>query len=105
MLKEIKGKVKETAVKVKDLVVDNKEVVIYCGALTGILVGSIVYGRRINKKYDTAWRNAKQAFENGQLDADFGPYKLMKFFEPKTGDFIGQTMCHEDSVNAFLDLK
>ena len=105
MLKEIKGKVKETAVKVKDAVIDNKEIVIYYGALTGILVGGIVYGRHVNKKYEAAWRNAKQAFENGQLDADFGPYKLMRFLEPKTGDFIGQTMCHEDTMNLYLKLK
>lgn len=105
MLKEIKGKVKETATKVKDVVVDNKEVIAFYGVMTGVIVGSVVWGRHSSKKYETAWRKAKEAFENGQLDADFGPYKLMKFFEPKTGEFIGQTMCHEKSVKAFLELK
>lgn len=105
MLKEIKGKVKETAVEAKDWVYDHKEGLIACGALTGILVGGIVLGRKHTKKFESAWRAAKQAYDNGDLDYDFGPYKLMKFFEPKTGEFIGETLCHEDTVEAFLDVK
>lgn len=105
VLKRIKSKAKETAATVKDVLVDNKEVIIGYGVAAGILVGCVVYGRHNSKKYEAAWRNAKKAFENGQLDADFGPYKLMRFFEPGTGDFIGETMCHEESMKAFLDLK
>ena len=105
MLKEIKGKVKETATEVKDLIVGNKELVAFYAAMTGVIVGGVVYGRHVNKKCMSAWRNAKQAFDNGQLDADFGPYKLMKFFEPKTGEFIGQTMCHKGLMEEFLKVK
>lgn len=105
MLKEIKGKVKETAVEVKDWTIDHKEGLIAGGILTGVLIGSIVLGRRYDKKFEKAWRGAKQAYDNGQLDYDFGPYKLMKFFEPKTGEFIGETLCHKDTVEAFLNVK
>lgn len=102
---EVKGKVKDGVNRTKELIMDNKELIVYCGAAVGVVVGSVVFGRHINKKYETAWRAAKQAFDNGQLDADFGPYKVTKFFEPKTGEFIGQTMIHKTSVEAFLDLK
>lgn len=104
MLKELKGKVQNGIGRAKELVTDNKEACIYVGSLVAIVGVSVICGRR-NKRYQTAWRNAKQAFEAGQLDADFGPYKLMKFFEPATGEFLGQTMCHEKSVKSFLDLK
>lgn len=105
MLKEIKGKVKETAVEAKDWVGDRKEQVFAFGALTGILVGGIVIGRNYNKSFEKAWRNAKRAYDSGDSTFDFGPYKVMKFFEPKTGEFIGETLCHEDTVKAFLDVK
>ena len=104
MLKELKSKVRNGIGRVKEVVADNKELVIYAGTMVGVIGVSVVCGRR-NKRYQTAWRNAKQAFEAGQLDTDFGPYKLMKFFEPTTGDFIGQTMIHEDSVEQFLKFK
>lgn len=105
MLKEIKGKVKETAVEAKDWADDHKEGLIAFGVLTGVLVGGIVLGRIYDKKYESAWRAAKQAYDNGDLNHDFGPYKLMKFFEPKTGEFIGETLCHEDTVKGFLNVK
>lgn len=102
---EIKGKVKETANKAKDWAFDHKEGLIASGALAGVLIGSIVLGRKYNKKFEKAWRAAKQAYERGQVDYDFGPYKVMRFLEPKTGEFIGETVCHEDACKAFLDLK
>lgn len=105
MLKEIKGKVKEKAVEVKDWTVDHKGELIAFGSIAGILVGGIVLGRRVNKKYVDGWRRATEAYKNGDLTADFGPYKLMRFLEPKTGEFIGEVMCHEDTVKAFLDVK
>lgn len=108
-INEIKGKVKGMAVEAKDWVVDHKfELAFYggfYGAIAGVLAGSIVLGRHNSKKYEKAWRAAKEAYENGRLDSDFGPYKVMRFFEPSTGDFLGETMCHNDSVKAFLNLK
>lgn len=105
MLKEIKGKVKETAVEAKDWVYDHKEGMVAGGIGTGIIITGIVLGRNHAKKFESAWRAAKQAYDNGDLDYDFGPYKLMKFFEPKTGEFIGETLCHENAVEGFLNVK
>lgn len=105
MLKEIKGKVKETAVEVKDWANEHKGNLIVGGVGAGIIIAGIVLGRKYDKKFESAWRAAKQAYDNGDLDHDFGPYKLMKFFEPKTGEFIGETLCHEDAVETFLNLK
>lgn len=105
MLKEIKGKVKNVAKGAKEFVEENKALCIIDGA---IVVGAItlgVLGHRHDKKFENAWRAAKEALDNGNLEHEFGPYKVMKFFEPKTGDFIGQTMCHEETVKAFLELK
>lgn len=101
----LKGKVKGMAVEAKEWFSDHKVDIAIYGTMTGVLVGSIVLGRLHDKKFENAWRAAKTAYENGQLDADFGPYKLMKFFEPNTGEFIGETMCHKDIVEAFLKLK
>ena len=50
MLKEIKGNVKETAVEVKDWTIEHKEGLIAGGILTGVLIGSIVLGRKYDKK-------------------------------------------------------
>lgn len=104
-INEIKVKVKETATEVKDFVVDNKGLIASCAFSSVLIIGGIVYGRKVDKKYETAWRKAKELYESGQLDGDFGPYKVAKFFEPKTGELIGQTMMHVDSVNAFSSLK
>lgn len=104
-MNEIKNKVKETATEVKDFMVDNKELIVGCAFSGVLIIGGIVWGRKVNKKYETAWRKAKELFESGQLDGDFGPYKVAKFFEPKTGELIGQTMMHIDSVNVFSNLK
>ena len=105
MLKEIKGKAKEAAVEVKDWANEHKGNLIVCGVGAGIIITGIVLGRKYDKKFELAWRAAKQAYDNGELDHDFGPYKLMKFFEPKTGEFIGETLCHKDTVEAFLNVK
>lgn len=104
-MENLKGKVKETAIEVKDWASENKGAIIAYGACAGILVGSIVLGQRKDKKISAAWRAAKEAYDNGNLDHNFGPYKVMKFFEPKTGEFIGETMCHENTVEAFLNVK
>lgn len=104
-MNEIKNKVKENATEVKDFVVDNAGLIASCAASGLLIIGGIVYGRKIDKKYETAWRKAKELYESGRLDGDFGPYKVAKFFEPKTGELIGQTMMHVDSVNAFSNLK
>lgn len=101
---ELKGKVKETAVEVKDWASENKGAIIAYGACAGILIGGIVLGRRNTKKFEAAWRAAKEAYENGNLDYDFGPYKVIKFFEP-TGEFIGENIMHKDSCEVFMNLK
>lgn len=104
-INEIKSKVRGMAVEAREWLDDHKSEIAVYGTITGVLVGGIVLGRLHDKKFENAWRAAKTAYENGQLDADFGPYKLMKFFEPNTGEFIGETMCHKDTVEAFLKLK
>lgn len=104
-LENLKVKVKGMALEAKDWIDDYKFELAFYGITAGVLVGGIVLGRHNSKKYEKAWRAAKEAYENGQLDSNFGPYKLMKFFEPATGEFIGETMCHNDSVKAFLNLK
>lgn len=104
-LEKITGKVKETAVEVKDWANDHKEALFVCGAITGVIVGGIVLGRAYDKKYEKAWRDAKRALDDGRLDYDFGPYKLMRFLEPKTGEMIGETVCHKNTVDLFLEVK
>ena len=42
---------------------------------------------------------------DGNRNYDYGPYKLCKFFDPKTLEEIGKVMMHETSVDAFLKLK
>lgn len=103
-LNNLKGKVKETAVEVKDWASENKGLIISCGALAVSIIGCVAITRYDSKKCAKAWRAAKEAYENGNLDHDFGPYKVMKIFEP-TGQFIGETVCHEKTTNAFLELK
>lgn len=104
-INEIKNKAKEKAGAAKEWLVDNKSEIAYYGVLTGIAVGGVVASKLHDKKYHNMWSNAKNAWENGNLDHDFGPYKVMKFFEPKTGEFIGETMCHERAMKSFLKLK
>lgn len=104
-LENLKVRVKGMASEAKDWFDDYKFEIAFYGITAGILVGGIALGQHYSKKYEKAWRAAKEAYENGHLDQDFGPYKLMKFFEPKTGEFIGETMCHEASVKSFLNLK
>ena len=103
-INEIKNKVKEKAGEVKDVIVDNKEALIVNGVAIGFLVGGIALSKHNSKKYHKLWSAAKEAYEAGNLDYDFGPYKVMKFFEP-TGEFIGETLCHETAVKNFLELK
>ena len=105
MLERVTGKVKEIGTEVKKWASENKSELIYWGALTGIIVGAGVLGHRNNKKFETAWRAAKSAHDNQDLDHDFGPYKIMCFMEPITREFIGETMCHEDSMKNFLNVK
>lgn len=104
-INEIKIKAKEKVTAVKDFVVDNKDTITLCAVTGGVLIGSIVYTKHMSKKYEALWRAAKKAYDSGNLDYDFGPYKVLKAFEPKTGEFIGETLCHEDTVKAFLNLK
>lgn len=74
-----------------------------CGA---IVIGSVVLGKKSDKKWHDKWLKATEAMNNGSTNPeDYGPYKLMKIFEPATGEFIGQVMCHEDSCKAFLECK
>ena len=108
MIKKLNGiteKIKVKAGKVKDVIVDNKEVIIVNGVAIGLIAGGIVLSKRSSKKYEALWRAAKKAYDEGNLEYDFGPYKVMKIFEPKTGEFLGETLCHETATKAFLELK
>lgn len=104
MLKEIKTKAKETAVEVKDFVVDNKGLIAFYGVMACGMIACAVYGKHTSKKYDTLWHKAKEQLDNGQIKQDFGPYKIARFFEP-TGEFMGEIPMHEKSTEAFLNLK
>ena len=102
---EIKCKVKEATNEVKEVIVDNKGQFILYGVCIIIGLICIVLCKRDSKKHHLLWSAAKKAYENGDLNHDFGPYKVMKFFEPKTKEFIGETVVHENCMKAFLDIK
>lgn len=104
-INEIKGKIKDKATEAKDVIVDNKDVIVPLGVAAGVLIGGIALSKHNSKKFEAMWRAAKKAYDEGNLDYDFGPYKVMKIFEPKTGEFIGETLCHESATTAFLNVK
>lgn len=103
MLKEIKNKVKEKATDAKDFVIENKSLIIAGSVLAAGTIGCVIYGKHTSKKYETAWRKAKDQLDSKNI-TDFGPYKIAKFFEP-SGEFIGEIPMHEKSTKAFLELK
>lgn len=105
MLNEIKEKVKETGNKVKEWTSENAGNLIAIGVPVGLIIAGCVVGRKYDKKFETAWRAAKAANDNQDLDYDFGPYKVMCFIEPITREFIGETMCHEDTMKMYLNVK
>lgn len=105
MLKEFKEKVSKKANQVKAWFVENKEVAIYLGICAAWVTGICVWSHKYSKKYNTLWRKAKAALENNDTEYDYGPYKIMAFFEPKTREFLGELPCHVKSVDQFLKLK
>ena len=104
-MKELKGKVKNGLKETKEFMSENKALCVTWGAIIGGSIVLGVLGHQHDKKFENAWRAAKEALDNNDLEYDFGPYKVMKILEPKTGELIGQTMCHEDTTNLFLNLK
>lgn len=106
MLNEkIKEKAKNGAEKVKGFWDDYGLIVGYCAVCIAIPVGTIALGRRKNKKFEIAWREAQKQMLDGNRNYDYGPYKLCKFFNPNTMEEIGKLMMHEKSVEAFLEVK
>ena len=104
-IKEMKEKVIGKVSEVKDWTVDHKVELIAVGVYAGIITGGVLLGRRSVKKGEVAWQKAMEAYKNGQMDYDFGPYKIMRILEPKTGDFIGEVLCHKDVCKALLGIK
>lgn len=105
MLNEkIKEKAKNGAEKVKDFW-DDYGYYGYCAVCIAIPVGVIALGIRGSKKAMIAWREAQKQMLDGNLNYDYGPYKLCKFFDPNTLEEIGKVVMHETSVDAFLKLK
>lgn len=104
MLNNLKVKAKEGKDKVCNFVSDHAFEIGYWSVLVGGTVALCVVGKRKAKEYNTMWRNAMTAFRNGDKDYDYGPYKITEFFEPNTGEKIGELLMHQDSVKAFLDV-
>ena len=105
MLQEIKGKVKNGTEKVTDFCKDHWfELAVGAGCIVGGTIG-IVLVKRDSKKFETMWRGALHAYRNGDLNYDYGPYKVVKFFDPKTLEQIGDTVMHKDTVEAFMNCK
>ena len=106
MLNEkIKEKAKNGAEKVKDFWDDYGIIIGYCAACIVIPVGLIALGRRGSKKAMIAWREAQKQMLDGNLNYDYGPYKLCKFFDPNTLEEIGKVVMHKDTVEAFSKVK
>lgn len=111
-MKELKNKVetkaKEVGTGFVDFVGDHVPEIIYGTLVVGGLTMWGLALHKVNKEskgWEAAWRLANDHMKNNDTDFDYGPYKLMKFFEPKTGELIGQMACHEDTVKAFLEVK
>ncbi len=105
MLNNLKVKAKEGKDKVCKFVTDNAFEIGYWSVLVGGTVALCVVGNCKRKKYATMWHYAMTAFRNGDKDYVYGPYKIAEFFEPNTGEKIGDMLMHQDSVKAFLEVK
>lgn len=106
MLNEkIKEKAKNGAEKVKDFWDDYGLLVGYCAGGIAITAGLMALGKRSYKKAMIAWREAQKQMLDGNLNYDYGPYKLCKFFDPNTLEEIGKMVVHKDTVEAFLNVK
>lgn len=104
MSNENKTKTEERIEKVKGFVEDHALGITYgIGALA--CAGIIIAGKKHDKKFEKMWRAAKTALDNGDKDYNYGPYKLAKFFDPNTDEFLGQLPIHETAVESFLKLK
>lgn len=103
-MSKIMNKVKETMKSGKEFVVDHRDA-IFTGAVVGISLGCIAYGVMTGRKYSKMWRVAKEALDNGDMTANYGPYKIMEIFEPSTMKSLGRTVCHKDTCEAFLQVK
>lgn len=109
--KELKRKAKKILPKIKDgatglvgFFEDHFVEMIIGGCIVGGIVG-LAKAKNDSKAWEDAWRLANNYMKNNDFDHDFGPYKLMKVIEPKTGELLGQFACHEDTANVYLNLK
>lgn len=71
------------------------------GAYAGIIGYYVIKGHKLRK----VWKVAKTALDEDRTDVDFGPYKVVEFFEPKTGEKIGRTLYHEKGMKDVLKFK
>ncbi len=105
-LREAKKKMCEKAANAKKWTSDHKKILIAGGAL-GAVVVSTVYGMHVRKEckaLDELWSKTIDAMKRKDRDFDYGPYKIMRFFEPKTEELIGEMPCHVNAVNGFLNV-
>lgn len=102
--KKIEEKIKEGATGLVGFVGDHIPEFVGGAMFIGGIIGLAKLSQR-SKAFEDAWRLANNYMKNNDFDHDFGPYKLMKVFEPKTGEFLGQFACHEDTANIYLSLK
>lgn len=102
----LKEKVEGKVNGAKEWVGNHKVELVTYAVFGGIVISSIAIGKKYDKKYHDMWLKAMEAMNNGSTNPeDYGPYKLMKIFEPGTEEFIGQLMCHEDACKGFLECK
>ena len=105
MLQTIKTKGKECGAKVKNFYENHQDGCFYAGCIiAGSLIG-IGFSKYTSAKWNKMRKSALDAYRNNDTNYDFGPYKVAKFFNPNTKEFIGDTIMLEDLVNVFLEAE
>ena len=96
---------KKESGKVRKWISDHSEELIIGGIYTVIIGGSIalsIVGYKKNKEWTNQWKSAMNAFRKNDTEYDYGPYKVMRFFEPKDGTVIGDILAHKDLMETYL---
>lgn len=104
-MSKLTTKAKELAKRGKEFVSDHQTEIVCAGIIVSGIVATGAYIHIHNKRFFKLWQEANNALHNGDMNHDYGPYKIMRFIEPKTRELIGEVACHEDTCKAFLDIK